>query len=181
MAGLCEGGDEPPGSLKIHNKAFLYLIEQEEYFSVKFTTPHPAVVMDFLATVGSNVTVSLSLLRFIAPYFTSVLVNLVQADMELSRWFPAETREVAGETQYEKQLSLGLVPKLPRSTPPDFFVWGFVKDIVYSQKDRNIDDLRVKFIQAFQQITLLMLQRTWAELHHRYELCRVRNGGHVEL
>ncbi|KAJ4446196.1 hypothetical protein ANN_12890 [Periplaneta americana] len=50
-----------------------------------------------------------------------------------------------------------------------------------SQKPRNIDDLRVKITQAFQQINLLMLQRTWAELHHRYELCRVRNGGHVEL
>ncbi|KAJ4450204.1 hypothetical protein ANN_01611 [Periplaneta americana] len=35
---------------------------------------------------------------------------------------------------------------------------GFVKDIVYSQKPRNIDDLRVKITQAFQQITPLMLQ-----------------------
>ncbi|KAJ4445430.1 hypothetical protein ANN_07235 [Periplaneta americana] len=49
---------------------------------------------------------------------------------------------------------------------------GFVKDIVYSQKSKNIDDLRVKITQAFQQITPLMLQRTWAELHHCYELCR---------
>ncbi|KAJ4441496.1 hypothetical protein ANN_11352 [Periplaneta americana] len=69
----------------------------------------------------------------------------------------------------------------PDLTPPDFFVWGFVKDIVYSQKPRNIDELRIKITQAFQQTTPLMLQRTWAELHHRYELCRVRNGGHVEL
>ncbi|KAJ4433670.1 hypothetical protein ANN_15980 [Periplaneta americana] len=49
---------------------------------------------------------------------------------------------------------------------------GSVKDIVYSQKSRNIDDLRVKIAQAFQQITPLMLPRTWAELHHCYELCR---------
>ncbi|KAJ4439303.1 hypothetical protein ANN_07425 [Periplaneta americana] len=50
---------------------------------------------------------------------------------------------------------------------------GIVKDIVYSQKSRNIDDLRVTITQALQQITSLMLQRTWAELHHRYELCRI--------
>ncbi|KAJ4430862.1 hypothetical protein ANN_19453 [Periplaneta americana] len=49
------------------------------------------------------------------------------------------------------------------------------------KKPRNIDDLRVKTTQAFRQIIPLMLQRTWAELHHRYELCRVRNGDHVEL
>ncbi|KAJ4444178.1 hypothetical protein ANN_05968 [Periplaneta americana] len=67
-------------------------------------------------------------------------------------------------------------PNSPALTPPDFFVWGFVKDIVYLQKSRDIDDLRVKITQAFQQITPLTLQRTWAELHHRYELCRVRNG-----
>ncbi|KAJ4436580.1 hypothetical protein ANN_16613 [Periplaneta americana] len=72
-------------------------------------------------------------------------------------------------------------PNFPDLTPPDFFVWGFVKDIVYSQKLRNIDDPRVKITEAFQQITPLMLQRTWIELHHRYELCRVRNGSHVEL
>ncbi|PSN42504.1 hypothetical protein C0J52_09789 [Blattella germanica] len=48
------------------------------------------------------------------------------------------------------------------------------------QKPRNIDDLKLKITQAFTQITPLMLQRTWSELHHRYQLCRVRNGGHVE-
>ncbi|KAJ4431169.1 hypothetical protein ANN_19766 [Periplaneta americana] len=50
---------------------------------------------------------------------------------------------------------------------------GYNFDIVYSQKPRNIDDLREKITQAFPQITPLMLQRTWAELHHRYELCRI--------
>ena len=68
----------------------------------------------------------------------------------------------------------------PDHTPMDFFVWGFVKDTVYAQKPRNINDLREKITQAFQQITPLMLQRTWAELNHRYEFCRERNGGHVE-
>ncbi|KAJ4438493.1 hypothetical protein ANN_14438 [Periplaneta americana] len=57
-------------------------------------------------------------------------------------------------------------PNSPDLTPPDFFVWGFVKDIVYSQKPGNIDDLRVQITQAFQQITPLKLQQTWAELHH---------------
>ncbi|KAJ4429083.1 hypothetical protein ANN_26084 [Periplaneta americana] len=39
-------------------------------------------------------------------------------------------------------------PNSPDLTLPDFFVWGFVEDIVYSQKPRNIDDLRVKITQA---------------------------------
>ncbi|KAJ4448960.1 hypothetical protein ANN_00352 [Periplaneta americana] len=68
-----------------------------------------------------------------------------------------------------------------RENPGKNLNQGFVKDIIYSKKSRNIDDLRVKITQAFQQITPLMLQRTGAELHQSYELCRVRNGGHVEL
>ncbi|KAJ4444568.1 hypothetical protein ANN_06363 [Periplaneta americana] len=60
-------------------------------------------------------------------------------------------------------------PNSPDLTPPDFFVWGFVKDIVYSPKNRKIDDLRVNITQTFQQNTPLMLQRTWAELHRRRE------------
>ncbi|KAJ4436897.1 hypothetical protein ANN_17029 [Periplaneta americana] len=82
-------------------------------------------------------------------------------------------------TQYEKPLSLGLASNSPNLTPPDFFVQGFVKDIAYSQKPRNIYDLRVKITQAFQQITPLMLQRTWAELHHRYELSSEEDIGHM--
>ncbi|PSN46561.1 hypothetical protein C0J52_19709 [Blattella germanica] len=35
----------------------------------------------------------------------------------------------------------------------------------------NIDYLKLKITQAFTQITPLMLQRNWPELHHRYKLC----------
>ncbi|KAJ4447164.1 hypothetical protein ANN_09165 [Periplaneta americana] len=52
----------------------------------------------------------------------------------------------------------------------------FVKDIVYSEKPKNTDALRVKITQAFQQITPHMLRRTWAELRRRYELCRSINA-----
>ncbi|KAJ4442246.1 hypothetical protein ANN_12112 [Periplaneta americana] len=90
---------------------------------------------------------------------------------------PSQTKSQAKPSTRSSYL-LAWSPYSPDLTPPDFFVWGFVKDIVYSQKPRNIDDLRVKITQAFQQITPLMLQRTWAELHHRYELCRVQVSTH---
>ncbi|KAJ4445211.1 hypothetical protein ANN_07012 [Periplaneta americana] len=47
-----------------------------------------------------------------------------------------------------------------------------LKTLSIHPKPTNIDDLRVKITQASQQIIPLMLQRIWAELHHRYELCR---------
>ncbi|KAJ4446660.1 hypothetical protein ANN_13357 [Periplaneta americana] len=48
-----------------------------------------------------------------------------------------------------------LLPWSPDLTTPDFFMWSFVKNIFYSQKSRNIDDLRVKITEAFQQSPLL--------------------------
>ncbi|KAJ4438892.1 hypothetical protein ANN_14846 [Periplaneta americana] len=74
---------------------------------------------------------------------------------------------VLGKTEIRQQLSSAFRQNIKRQN-----YYDFVKDIVYSKKPRNNDDLRVKITQAFQQITPLMLQRTWAELHHRYELCR---------
>ncbi|KAJ4442082.1 hypothetical protein ANN_11948 [Periplaneta americana] len=66
-------------------------------------------------------------------------------------------------------------------TPPDFFLWGFVKNDVYAQRLRDIHDLRAKIFSAFEKVTPEMLGHTWEELATRYELCRVRNGGQVEV
>jgi hypothetical protein len=38
--------------------------------------------------------------------------------------------------------------------PPDFFVWGFVKNIVYAQ---DIDNLKTKIATAFMQMMPEML------------------------
>ncbi|KAJ4452276.1 hypothetical protein ANN_03794 [Periplaneta americana] len=124
MEGLCEGGNEPPGSLKA----------------------------------------------------TCCIPLQIRASDTKSRrigtWAVLQTQAA--------QLQAGLYSVSHHLESRTRLLSGFVKDILYSQKPRNID-VRIKITQAFQQITPLMLQRTWAELHHRYELCRVRNGGHVEL
>jgi hypothetical protein len=77
----------------------------------------------------------------------------------------------------------GPIPWLANSLdlkPPDFFVWGYVKSLVYRQRPQNEADLRQKITAAFAQITPEMLCATWRNLSARYEVCRVRRGGHVE-
>jgi hypothetical protein len=68
----------------------------------------------------------------------------------------------------------------PDLTPPDFFVWGYVKSLVYGQRPQNEADLRQKITAAFAHITPEMLRATCCNLSARYELCRVSRGGHVE-
>jgi hypothetical protein len=57
----------------------------------------------------------------------------------------------------------GPVPWLANSPdlkPPDFFVWGYVKSLVYRQRPQNEDDLQQNITSAFAQITLEMLRAT---------------------
>jgi len=55
-------------------------------------------------------------------------------------------------------------PRSPDLTPLDFFAWGFIKDVVYRRKDRDLADLRQRIIEAVELITAHMLINTWQEL-----------------
>lgn len=69
-------------------------------------------------------------------------------------------------------------PRSPDITPLDFFLWGFVKDVVYHTPVR---DLRVRITAAIEQINADMLGRTWAELEYRLDILRATDGAHIEL
>ena len=73
-------------------------------------------------------------------------------------------------------------PRSPDITPLDFFLWGYVKDIVYRAKIRDITDLKQRVItNAIATIDEAMLQRTWREIEYRLHVLRATNGAHVEV
>jgi hypothetical protein len=57
----------------------------------------------------------------------------------------------------------------------DFFLWGYVKEIVYRTKVRDITNLKQRTIDEG------MLQRTWQEIEHRLDVLRATNGAHIEV
>jgi hypothetical protein len=59
-------------------------------------------------------------------------------------------------------------PRSPDLTPLDIFEWGFIKDVVYSRKVRDLADLRQRTIEAVELITPLMLINTWQELEYQW-------------
>ena len=62
-----------------------------------------------------------------------------------------------------------------------FLLWGFVKDKVYVfPLPANLSELRDRIRQAVAAATLDMLINVWEELAHRLNVCRVRNGAHIE-
>ena len=72
-------------------------------------------------------------------------------------------------------------PRLPDITPLNFFQWGYVKDIAYRKKVRDITDLKQRTSNAIDIIDEAMLQRTWQEIEYRLDVLRVTNGAHTEM
>src|SRR5215510_5856176 len=72
-------------------------------------------------------------------------------------------------------------PRSPDLTPLDIFAWGFIKDVVYSRKFRDLADLRQRIIEAVELITRHMLLNTWQKLENRLDICRTTTGAHIEV
>jgi hypothetical protein len=66
-------------------------------------------------------------------------------------------------------------------TPLDFFVLGFIKDVVYRRKVRDLADLRQRIIEAVELITPHMLINTCQELEYRLDICGATAGAHIEV
>ena len=69
----------------------------------------------------------------------------------------------------------------PDITPVNFFLWDYVKDIVYRTKVRDITDLKQRIPNAIATIDEDMLQQTWQEIEYRLDVLRLTNGAHIEM
>jgi hypothetical protein len=45
--------------------------------------------------------------------------------------------------------------------PLDFFLWGYVKDIVYKTPVTSLNELKLGIVSAIEKVTSQMLQNTW--------------------
>lgn len=71
-------------------------------------------------------------------------------------------------------------PRSPDLTPLDFFLWGYIKHLVYMEQPRNMDHLKQRICEAFTSITPEMLGRVRLDVIKRLELCIARQGAHIE-
>ena len=72
-------------------------------------------------------------------------------------------------------------PRSPDLTPCDFFLWGYVKGLVYVPPlPTNVVELKQRISSALETVTEDMLQRVWDELGYRLDVCRVAGGAHIE-
>jgi hypothetical protein len=72
-------------------------------------------------------------------------------------------------------------PRSPDLTLMDFFFWGYIKDIVYSERMESLPDLRRRITAAIAAVPVDVLSRMWGEVKFRFDVCRAVNGAHIEL
>ena len=72
-------------------------------------------------------------------------------------------------------------PRSPDLCPLDIFLWGYIKNIVYAEKIRNIHHLQERITSAIETVTRDMIQKTWQEIEFSLDVSRATNGAHIEM
>ena len=74
-----------------------------------------------------------------------------------------------------------LATSKPRSLSTSFFLWGYIKNIVYAEKIRNIQSLQDRITSASETVTGDMIQKTSQEIEFSLDVSRSTNGAHIEM
>jgi len=81
----------------------------------------------------------------------------------------------------ERIISRGLWPaRSPDLTPPDFFLWGHLKDRIYKNAPQNLQQLKENITAEIHLITPDILSAVSASVVHRAQLCKMVNGSHFQ-
>lgn len=140
----------------------------------------------FFAEKTITAAVYLDLLtEYVAPQLADLQPTVMfQQDGAPPHW-GLRVREFLNETFPGRWIGRGgpilWPPRSPDITPLDFFLWGYVKDIVYKTQVQDINDLRNRITGAIATIDEAMLRRTWRELDFRLDLLFASNGDHVKV
>jgi hypothetical protein len=70
-------------------------------------------------------------------------------------------------------------PRSPDITALDFFLWGYVKDIVYKTPVTSLAELKLRNIATIE--TPQMLENIWREIECRSDILLATKGTHVEV
>ena len=58
---------------------------------------------------------------------------------------------------------------------------GYLKDVVYRIKVKDISDLTKRITTAEETIDEEMFRRTWTEIEYRLDVLRTTNGTHIQI
>jgi hypothetical protein len=67
-------------------------------------------------------------------------------------------------------------PRSPELTPLDFFLWVYVKNIVYQVEINGLQHLKARIRDAVATVTPNILHATWNKVEYCLNVCRATKG-----
>jgi hypothetical protein len=89
-------------------------------------------------------------------------------------------REIAGRW-IDRGRPIAWPRRLPDLIPLEFFLWGYVKNIVCLVKIEDLQHLKARTRDAVAAVTPNVPQATWNEVEYRLDICRATKGAHIEI
>jgi hypothetical protein len=71
-------------------------------------------------------------------------------------------------------------PRSPDLSPPDFFLWGFLKDRVYANKPNTLEQLKANISLALTSLQPHILEKVCASAVQRAQMCSMLGGKHFQ-
>ena len=71
-------------------------------------------------------------------------------------------------------------PYSPDLSPPDFYLWGFLKDKVHATKPSTFSELKMKIQEEMRNISRMTCKSVMENFVLRMEKCANLNGHHLE-
>jgi hypothetical protein len=71
-------------------------------------------------------------------------------------------------------------PRSPDLTPPDCFLWGYLKQVVGSNRPQTIEDLKQNTEDAISNISQETLNKVLRNMMTRVNTCHAQNGSHFQ-
>lgn len=68
----------------------------------------------------------------------------------------------------------------PDLTPLDFYLWGRIKELVYTNPILDYEDLRIRIVGAFDRLEPFEIRRATQSVEERIVDCLNENGAHIE-
>jgi len=107
-------------------------------------------------------------------------IGYFQQDGETSHTSHASMTEIPSFFG-DRVISKGLwTQRSPDLTPPDYFLWGYLKGRVYQKKLRNIDALKPNITEEIQAVTADVLARTFQNIALLVQYCLDANSDHFQ-
>ncbi|GBN50055.1 hypothetical protein AVEN_256379-1 [Araneus ventricosus] len=72
-------------------------------------------------------------------------------------------------------------PRFPYITPLDFYLWGYVKQHVYSERINDINPLKQRITDFIHSVRPDLLTHVWEERDYRLDVFWATNGAHIDL